>query len=278
MKTLLMELFAGVLLCGVCISQDATPPPTDNSVPKTQQQTPEQPAQAAQPAQSQSVQTGQQPRRIAPGSVIPVELTKTVDAKKVKTGDEVDAKVTQDLKAASGEVVVPKDTKVIGHVTEAQARTKDQKESQLGIAFDHAVTKDGNVESLPMSIQAVIAPPSRQPQTDNSGAGGGAPIGSAPGTGVPSNASSGRSSPVGSGGGTPQSAPGSYPAGGEQPSDNTGENSARQSITANTQGIVGIPNYELSTAGDATQGSIVRSEKGNVKLESGTLMLLKVNQ
>jgi hypothetical protein len=52
-------------------------------------------------------------------------LTKTIDAKKAKTGDEVEAKVTMDLKTNSGEVLVPKDTKVIGHVTEAHARSKD---------------------------------------------------------------------------------------------------------------------------------------------------------
>ena len=97
--------------------------------------------------------------RIAPGSVIPVQLTKTIDAKKAKVGDPVMAKVTMDLKTNSGELLVPKDTKVTGHVTEAQARSKDQKESQLGIAFDHATLKSGDV-SLPMSIQAVIAPPS----------------------------------------------------------------------------------------------------------------------
>ena len=49
--------------------------------------------------------------RIAPGSVIPVELTKTIDAKKAKSGDPVEAKVTQDLKTNSGDVLVPKDTK-----------------------------------------------------------------------------------------------------------------------------------------------------------------------
>jgi hypothetical protein len=35
---------------------------------------------------------------------------KTVDAKKASTGDEVQAKVNQDLKADNGQVVVPKDT------------------------------------------------------------------------------------------------------------------------------------------------------------------------
>ena len=59
--------------------------------------------------------------------MIPVQLTKTIDAKKAKPGDEVVAKVTMDLKTNSGEVVVPKDTKVVGHVTESQARSKDRK-------------------------------------------------------------------------------------------------------------------------------------------------------
>jgi len=43
---------------------------------------------------------------------------------------------TQDMKTPGGEVLVPKDTKVMGHVTEAQPRNKEQKESQVGIAFD----------------------------------------------------------------------------------------------------------------------------------------------
>jgi len=35
---------------------------------------------------------------------------------------------------------------------------------------------------------------------------------------------------------------------------------------------------KLSTAADAKQGSVLTSDKSNVKLESGTFMLLKVVQ
>src|SRR6202044_3621384 len=111
---------------------------------------------------------GGAPTRIAPGSVIPVSLTKTIDAKKVKTGDEVVAKVTQDMKTNGGEVLVPKDTKVMGHVTEAQPRNKDQKESQVGIAFDRAVMKDGSTMQMPMSIQAIVG---EQNEQNNPGGG-----------------------------------------------------------------------------------------------------------
>src|ERR1035441_5583638 len=140
--------------------------PKSHPQPQAPPPAPQAPA-SAPPDASQAPAAGT--TRIAPGSVIPVQLTKTIDAKTAKPGDEVVAIVTMDLKTSSGEVIVPKDTKVTGHVTEAQARSKEQKESQLGIAFDHAVLKSGDV-NLPMSIQAVIAPP-----TNNANAGGGDP-------------------------------------------------------------------------------------------------------
>jgi hypothetical protein len=52
---------------------------------------------------------------------------------------------------------------------------------------------------------------------------------------------------------------------------------AQPAINGNTQGVVGISNLKLSAAADATQGSVLSSEKNNVKLDSGTLMLLRVN-
>jgi hypothetical protein len=82
--------------------------------------------------------------------------------KKAKKGDEVVAKITQDLRNNAGTVVVP-NTKIVGHVTEAEARSKEQKESQVAIAFDHAVMKNGEQMQMPMSIQAIIAAPNRNP-------------------------------------------------------------------------------------------------------------------
>ena len=145
MKNLFKATAFMALTCGVALAQSASPS-SNSSTPQPQAQpgTPQNSAQSATP--------GQHPTRVAPGSVIPVQLTKTVDAKKAKTGDEVVAKVTMDMKTQSGDVLVPKDTKVIGHVTEAQKREKDQKQSELGLAFDHAVTKDGNTMQMPMSI------------------------------------------------------------------------------------------------------------------------------
>jgi hypothetical protein len=209
--------------------------------------------------------------------VIPVQLTKTIDAKKAKPGDEVVAKVTMDLKTTSGEVVVPKDTKVVGHVTEAQARSKEQKESQLAIAFDHAALKTGDM-NLPMSIQAVIAPPSNNTNT------GGANAAGTDQGGAPS-AAGGTTSPTGGGRGSMgtsgQTQPPAAPTNSEPTAGSEGQqqsSNARPQITGNTKGVVGISNLTLSDGQNATQGSVLSSDKNNVKVESGTMLLLKVNQ
>jgi len=212
--------------------------------------------------------------RIAPGSVIPVELTKTIDAKKAKSGDPVEAKVTQDLKTNNGDVVVPKDTKVVGRVTGAQARTKDQKESQVAIAFDHAIMKNGGDVPLPLSIQAIISPNAFNGGNNHSTSSSPAPAATAPSGGGVAPNTGGRTGT--SAGSMPSEAPSStrqVPP----PSDQNTANNAPQ-ITGKTEGVIGISNLNLSSSSQNGQGSVLTSEKNNVKLESGTLMLLRVNQ
>ena len=245
MRTLFIGIMTGLALLGIAGAQDATSQP---------------PSQATAAARS---------IRVAPGSVIPVKLTKTIDARKVKQGDQVEAKVTQDLKAQSGDVVVAKDTKFVGHVTEVQA-SPDQKQSQLGIAFDYATTKAGANAPMPVSIQAIIGP--QGVDTTNNGPApdpAGAPISPPNAPGVAPGMGSQR---MGNGPPTAPTLPtGDLPAAAQSASE------TRQPITTNTRGVVGIPNLTLSTPKDVSQGSVLSSEKGSIKLESGTWMLLRVN-
>lgn len=255
MRMSLMTITLGTMCWAAAGARDSNPAPNQK--------------QPTQPSQGQSTQPSG-PTRIAAGSVIPVQLTKTVDAKKAKAGEEVDVKVTEDMKTRNGEILIPKDTRIVGHVTQVQARNKEQHESQLGITFDRAVMKDGDSLTLPASIQAVIAPPTQNP--DNANADGG-------GTAAPAYAPGSAGGRPGMAGEPQQQVPSSSPAGADQ-SANTAANSKSKpmpAITSSTQGVIGISNYKLSTPGDVTQGSVVSSEKGNVKLESGTLMLLRVN-
>jgi hypothetical protein len=264
MNKVLISLFSGALALGVIgASSQAGSPPS-----QSQTAAPPQTSEPTNPTQSGKV------TRIAPGSVIPVSLTKTIDARKAKAGDTVVAKVTQDMKSKSGEVVFAKDTKVMGHVTEAQARNKEQKESQIGIAFDRALMRDGSQMQIPMSIQAVIAQ-----QNDQNNGGGGYVETAAPGA-SPGAAGSGRSGMAGSAMGA--SPPASMPIAPSNASDASGEANSgakRAPITAQTEGVVGISNLTLSPlASPSAPASVLSSEKNNVKLESGTLMLLRVNQ
>jgi hypothetical protein len=310
MKRIFVSLFAVPVLWGVSLAQQPTSPPSTYSTAQQQQapattapepstsptanspsaqqngqpaeQTPQAPQQTPQPVPPAAQQNAKSPSgsspqsaslaRIAPGSVIPVELTKSIDAKKVKTGDEVVAKVTMDLKTNSGEIVVPKDTKVVGHVTEAQARSKEQKDSQVGIIFDRAVMKNGGEMQMPMSIQAIIAPQASNSGNANNGDGQATPAPAA--SGAPS--SGGRAPGMG---GAPPPAPNASAGSNTSTDDSSTAANAHEPITGKTEGVVGLRDLKLATtAAAASQGSVVSSEKNNVKLESGTFMLLRVNQ
>ena len=268
MKSGITAIFSVILMFGAALAQQTSTPAPDTQTPRSDEQ-PGRPAQAGAPNTPNSL-------KIAPGSVIPVQLTKTVDAKKAKTGDEVVATVTQDMKANSGDVLVPKDTKIIGHVTEAQARNKEQKQSELGIAFDHAVVK-GDQMQLPMSIQAIIAPQNNSSEAPPPApaAPGGAGAGRTAGNTPSGSMGAGRSGST-AGGGT-QSGQQNYPQGGG--AEPEGQGSARPPITGNTQGVIGMSDVKLeSGAQNSQQGSVLSSEKNNVKIEKGTMMLLRVNQ
>lgn len=258
MKIILSVMASGILLCSLSWAQNANPGQAA-SQPSTTGTSPQ-----AQPAAQEAI-------RIAPGSIIPVQLTKSVEAKKAKAGEEVTARVTQDLKTSSGQVLIPKDTEIVGHVTQAQTRSKGEKESDLGLSFDRAVLKDGNNMPLPASIQAVIAPQTMAPS--NNGEGTNAPTPSSNGGAFPS----GGNRPGMQGGGSQQPPQNSPP---DQTSNapSTQQSSTRPPITSKTEGVVGLEHYKLSNSSDSKEGSVVSSDKGNVKLESGTLMLLRVNQ
>jgi hypothetical protein len=265
------KFFSGIMialaLASLALAQNTVPSQTNQG------------SNAAPPAQSASSATTQTSTpRIAPGSVIPVQLTTTVDAKKAKTGEQVTAKVTQDLKSSNGMMLMPKDTEIVGHVTEAQAKNKQDKESQVGIVFDHAVLNGDNV-SYPMSIQAVISPQVFQNQNGGSNGAAEAPSPSASGQ-MPSGQMPGGSSRGSMGGG--QGAPTNSAPSGETPQTSGGSptsgGKAPPAITGQTQGMVGFEHMKLEGPASPTQPSVIRSEKNNVKLENGTLMLLRINQ
>src|ERR1700732_4061516 len=94
------------------------------------------------------------------GTLINTELTGSLDSKKVKAGDAVNARTVTDLKTSDGRTVLHKGTKIVGHATQSSARGAGQPESSLGLVFGKAILKSGQEIPLNAAVQAVGAPPS----------------------------------------------------------------------------------------------------------------------
>jgi hypothetical protein len=119
----------------------------------------------AQQPQAQSPTGSPTEYRPGVGTIIVAELTNSVSAKKAKIGDRVECTVVADL-LYQGKIVVPRNAKVVGRITEAQAFTKDSHESRLGLTFEKIVLKDKKelVFQSPAVVVA-LAPPVRVTRT-----------------------------------------------------------------------------------------------------------------
>ncbi len=220
-------------------------------------------------------------KTVASNVVLGAELSKSVDAKKAKQGDKVEAKSLSDAVLDNG-TKIPRGSKLLGHVTQAQAHSKEQAESSLGIIFDEAEVK-GQKVPFHAFIQALTAPP-QQPamsndqddMSNNSGMGGGMgggmrgqPTGGGGMLGNSGGVVGGATNTVGQTVGQTTNTVGQT-AGGV-----TGNAGAR--LTAGTQGVVNMPGLTMNTAtANATQGSVITSNSKTVKLDSGTQMVLRV--
>ena len=226
---------------------------------------------------------------VSSGMTINTELQTTLDARKCHPGQRVVAKTTQDVKE-DGHVVLRKGTQLIGHVTEAQARTKANAESSVAIVFDQAVMKKGEEVPFHATIQALAAAQSTSAASlDNDMMEpSGAPMGSGGGS-MGSGVAGGAGSAVGSAAGATRGMAGNLPqtansavgatsataasAGGNL----RGLNAAGQ-LTSASSGVIGMNDISLtSAAANSTNGSVITSAKHNVHLSSGTQMLLRVN-
>lgn len=204
---------------------------------------------------------------LAAGTTIAAELTNSLDSKKVKQGDAVNARASETLKSADGRVIVPKGAKLTGHVTQASARSAGQPDSTLGLSFEKVTLKNGQEIPLNVAIQAIAAPASGAEANQPTDMGS---------TGVPSGTN--RSTGMGSNGAgsgtynTTRSAPNNTAnSTGAAPGDTT-EMGGTSQLNSNSRGVVGLNNLSLSAT--AGQGSVITSTGKNVHLDSGTRLLL----
>jgi uncharacterized protein (DUF2147 family) len=236
---------------------------------------------------------------LAAGTAINAELDKSLDSKKAKVGDAVTARTTEAIKE-DGKVVLPKGTKLIGHVRRASARSKGDGDSTLAVQFDRAEMKGGQEIPVQLNVQAMAAAPGVAAigGDDLQGMGSAGAGASAGGRGAAGGvastvggAASGAASTVprttqGAAGtvnstvnsttGVAADASGAAGAAAQGPSQGAvgGVNSSGH-LMANSRGVFGLSGLSLNAdTSNAPQGSVIASAGKSVQLDSGTRLLL----
>ncbi len=209
-----------------------------------------------------SAQAETQAAALPSGTAINAQLNSSVDSKKAKVGDKVEAHTT-DAMLEDGKEIVPKGAKLEGHVTEATARSKGDNGSTLAIQFDKAIPKKGG--EIPLNVLIVAVAPAQNdfsggsvgPGSDPLSERGGAAAGGSPmGASRPQNPTSG----------TPK-----YPTTG----NGSTETSGAAQLSANSRGVYGLKDLKLMVNNSGTgQTTIITSTGKSVHLDSGTRLLL----
>ncbi|MGB6683189.1 MAG: hypothetical protein WBH24_06035 [Candidatus Acidiferrum sp.] len=236
-------LLAGaVLAAATAQAQSAAPPPA--------------------PASS-AAQTETMAGTLPSGTAVNAELNSSVNSKKVKVGEKIEAHTTEAIEFA-GKTILPKGTKLEGHVTEATARSKGDSGSTLAIQFDKAIPRKGEELPLDVMIMAIAAPqedsyagsvgPSSDPMRD---VGGAAAAGSPMGVG--------KSQPPPN---VAQSSPSGAPADSTEPKSHT-------QLPATSRGVYGLKDLKIMmVALKTSQTTVITSSGKDVHLDDGTRLLL----
>ncbi|HEX2327812.1 MAG TPA: hypothetical protein VHN74_03740 [Candidatus Angelobacter sp.] len=226
------------------------------------------------------------------GTQLVAEFEHKLDVKKLKPGDQVKARLTQDL-LLHGRVVAPVESKLIGHVVEAVPSKSKEEDSRLAIVFDKALLKKHQEIALNGIIAAMRPPVPQQSMVDKpdqmmppfmtssrgvqSPGRGGSSRGSSASNTTPTNSSV---VALGQMGTSPviQSNPGSNPGssiGRSRPLNASQGGAATGGI--GVAGAQGIPNVAMLPAGpNGSRPSIIIGKKSNLKLESGTQIIVVV--
>lgn len=241
-------------------------------------------------AGSASATTDRASANLDQGVELDATLSKSVDARNAKPGDEVTAVANEDIKS-DGRVVIRKGSKLMGHVTTARplSTAKESAQgstaSQLVVVFDRAVLKDGREVPLNATVQALAAAQSSASMgmhDANAGLGGaGAAAGSArsSGGGLVGGVAGGASGTLGGVAGSTGGVVNATTAGSmstlSKSSGAVGGLNAAGRFTSGAKGVFGMKGIDVTSAtGGSAEGSVLSSSSRTVRLDRGTRMLL----
>ena|GEM_PF-1780930 len=261
-KTLSLVSLA-VMIVAIQAQTPASPQSPDPAMTPGTTQTESQPKAATDAANSQASQRAAQIQAAS----VSAELTKGIDSKKARVGDEINAKTTSPAKLPDG-TDLPKGTKLVGNVVDVTAKSKEQKNSHLVLALNRVVLKDGHEVPIRSAVTSVTAP-ANAPMDMSSGGGGmggaaapSASAGSAGGSGSSAGASPAPSAPAMS-----------SDAGSSQ------AQSAQGAMLKNSQDRVAVgnkPNVMLSAPTTPESAGVLDAAGENISLDSGTKLTLNV--
>jgi hypothetical protein len=228
------------------------------------------------------------------------ELENKLDAKTAKAGDQVVLKTSEKMKTADG-TVIPKGSRLVGHVTEVEAHEKGHAASQMGLQFDRAELKGGQTMAIHSMIESVQPSASEMsavsmadegafgtPMGGGGGAvgGGGMAGGRAGGGGLAGGAAGGVTSATGrvgsdvgsTGGGVVRS---TGNVGGNLGEEGTGSlahgvNGAASGAGGLSARATGIPGILLNGDASGSASGMLSAANKNVHLDAGTQMVLGV--
>jgi len=242
-------------------------------------------AENAHSAAMASSQTGQAAASAMEATNVSAELTKKLDTRHAKVGDEVLARTTSAATLSDG-AKLPRGTKLVGKVTEVYPRSKAEKDSHLAFALDHAVLHGGHevpIHAVLTSVTAVSAladtsddvsmPPMVGAQGGGRAAGGSGLLG---GVGnAAGGIAGGATNTAGQIGGAARSGASSLVNnvhGAESVVSNEGTSGSLGRVP-----VANLPGVTLSSsAGIANSGSLDAAGK-NIDLESGTKLMMNVS-
>lgn len=211
---------------------------------------------------SLKAQTGDQ-RQV---STVFTVLTKSIESKNATVQQELTLTTISDV-VVRGEVIIPKESKLVGHVMAVSSRGQDSAQTALAIVIDKAVRSDGVEIPVQAIIAAVAAPQDRSLSSDPTYGMmrsnepkmvGARPSGTASSGELPSNSKAASTAAVA-----------------------TAELKGRMDVPflleENSQGAIGYEGLSLSWGlASPPPFTVFASKSKNVKLEAGTQMLLRM--
>lgn len=269
-----LKYFLPILACAVALSLSA------------QAQTGAQASQAG----AASAAAGQASASAAEATNVSAELTKSIDTRHARVGDAVEARTTSAATLANG-TKLPRGTKLLGKVTQVQAKSKADNASHLAFMLDRAVLRHNRevpVHVMLTSVTAITAMTAMAgdglPSASTGMAGGGSamasprPVGGGVVGGVGSAAgglAGGAVNTLGNTAGAVRSGAGSVMNG-----TNAAVGTAADvgvNGTVDHAPVANLPGVTLSSAANASSSGSLDASGRNIDLMSGTKMTMAIS-